>query len=432
MYIKEVGLKNYQIHSNTIVKFNEKDNAIIGASDSGKTALKRAIECVLYNDYSGVDYIKEGEDKYSVYVLFSDGTKITRERGLKKINRYIVEKNGEKIVLENFGKSVPEEVTNAHKMYKVQIGKNKDSLFCARQLDGPFFLQNTPEEKASIISSIAKTEIIDEAVSITLGKLRDNKKEQKILEKAIKQDEESLKEFNYINRCEEILKQAQSDLDALKSIYAKLQRDESNWNKVMSLKINKARQNAILETYEEIEDRLLEFEVLSNNSKEVEKLKKDFLSLINSKIKKKDLENILSVYSDVDTALDILSSINSDIVEFNNKKDIFDKVQMLNKKSEEVKKQIEVLDDIEDIEDITEDTKIRVQKFNYLSNLNNDLNKLKQRSQAGIEYIKDKETQINKTIKEYEDRLASMGTCPICFSKINIETIREELLGGNV
>ena len=432
MYIKEVGLKNYQIHSNTIVKFNEKDNAIIGASDSGKTALKRAIECVLYNDYSGVDYIKEGEDKYSVYVLFSDGTKITRESGLKKINRYIVEKNGEKIVLENFGKSVPEEVTNAHKMYKVQIGKNKDSLFCARQLDGPFFLQNTPEEKASIISSIAKTEIIDEAVSITLGKLRDNKKEQKILEKAIKQDEESLKEFNYINRCEEILKQAQSDLDALKSIYAKLQRDESNWNKVMSLKINKARQNAILETYEEIEDRLLEFEVLSNNSKEVEKLKKDFLSLINSKIKKKDLENILSVYSDVDTALDILSSINSDIVEFNNKKDIFDKVQMLNKKSEEVKKQIEVLDDIEDIEDITEDTKIRVQKFNYLSNLNNDLNKLKQRSQAGIEYIKDKETQINKTIKEYEDRLASMGTCPICFSKLNIETIREELLGGNV
>lgn len=432
MYIKEVGLKNYQIHSNTIVKFNEKDNAIIGASDSGKTALKRAIECVLYNDYSGVDYIKEGEDKYSVYVLFSDGTKITRERGLKKINRYIVEKNGEKIVLENFGKSVPEEVTNAHKMYKVQIGKNKDSLFCARQLDGPFFLQNTPEEKASIISSIAKTEIIDEAVSITLGKLRDNKKEQKILEKAIKQDKESLKEFNYINRCEEILKQAQSDLDALKSIYAKLQRDESNWNKVMSLKINKARQNAILETYEEIEDRLLEFEVLSNNSKEVEKLKKDFLSLINSKIKKKDLENILSVYSDVDTALDILSSINSDIVEFNNKKDTFDKVQMLNKKSEEVKKQIEVLDDIEDIEDITEDTKIRVQKFNYLSNLNNDLNKLKQRSQAGIEYIKDKETQINKTIKEYEDRLASMGTCPICFSKINIETIREELLGGNV
>lgn len=432
MYIKEVGLKNYQIHSNTIVKFNEKDNAIIGASDSGKTALKRAIECVLYNDYSGVDYIKEGEDKYSVYVLFSDGTKITRERGLKKINRYIVEKNGEKIVLENFGKSVPEEVTNAHKMYKVQIGKNKDSLFCARQLDGPFFLQNTPEEKASIISSIAKTEIIDEAVSITLGKLRDNKKEQKILEKAIKQDEESLKEFNYINRCEEILKQAQSDLDALRSIYAKLQRDESNWNKVMSLKINKARQNAILETYEEIEDRLLEFEVLSNNSKEVEKLKKDFLSLINSKIKKKDLENILSVYSDVDTALDILSSINSDIVEFNNKKDTFDKVQMLNKKSEEVKKQIEVLDDIEDIEDITEDTKIRVQKFNYLSNLNNDLNKLKQRSQAGIEYIKDKETQINKTIKEYEDRLASMGTCPICFSKINIETIREELLGGNV
>ena len=42
MYIKEVGLKNYQIHSNTVVRFDEKDNAIIGASDSGKTALKRA------------------------------------------------------------------------------------------------------------------------------------------------------------------------------------------------------------------------------------------------------------------------------------------------------------------------------------------------------------------------------------------------------
>lgn len=432
MYIKEVGLKNYQIHSNTVVRFDEKDNAIIGASDSGKTALKRAIECVLYNDYSGTDYIKEGEDKYSVYVLFSDGTKITRERGLKKINRYIVEKDGEKIVLENFGKSVPEEVTNAHKMYKVQIGKNKDSLFCARQLDGPFFLQNTPEEKAAIISSIAKTEIIDEAVSITLGKLRDNKKEQKVLEKTIKQDEESLKEFAYINRCEDILNQAQSDLDALRSIYTKLQKDESNWNLVMTLKINKARQNAVLETYKGIEDRLLEFEILSNKSKEVEKLKKDFLSLINSKIKKKDLENIISAYSDVDTTLDILSSINSDIVEFNNKKDAFDKVQMLNKKSKSLKEQLKMLDSVDDTANMIEDIETRFQKFNHLSKLNNDLNKLKQRSKAGIEYIENKEKQINETVKKYEDGLTSMGTCPVCFSKINVETIREELLGGNV
>ena len=433
MYITDVGLKNYQIDSNTVISFDKKDNAIIGASDSGKTALKRAIECVLYNDYSGTDYIKEGEESYSVYVLFSDGTKITRERGHKRLNRYIVEKDEDKLVLENFGKAVPEEVTNAHKMYKVQLGKHKDSLFCARQLDGPFFLQNTPEEKAAIISSIAKTEIIDEAVSITLTKLRDAKKDKKVLEKSIKQDEEALKEFSYINTCEELLNQIRAESEDFKAIVNKFQNSVDNWSKILAMRISRAKQNAIVEAYQGIEDRLLELELLSHQSKEVNKLKESFFRLIDMKNNKTKLENIIFKFKDVDSTLEDTQSLYSELNNFRNLEKLYNSKEELKIKFKDVENKINTLEDIDSVlAMIEDDIVIKIRNFNELSKLKSDLDKLYSRKQKGIKYIEDKNKEINQKVEEYEDGLTSLGTCPICFNKINMEIIKEELLGGNV
>lgn len=429
MFIQEVGLKNYQAHKNTVVQFINGDNAIIGASDSGKTALKRAVECVLYNDHSGVDYIKEGEDAYSVYVLFSDGTKITRERGKKRINRYIIEKGEDKLVLENFGKNVPEEVTQAHKMYKVKIGKKMDSLFSAKQLDGPFFLQNTPEERGAIISSIAKTEVVDEAVNITLSDLRDQKKEKKTLEKVLKEDRQTLENFSYLAECEKILEEIRRDMESLEKIRENLVINTSNFERVNCLRIKKAKQEAIIGIFSDIEFKIKEFEILSSKSREVDKLKNDFGKLLRALDEQKYLINKIENLQNTDNNLQQCNILLDKKKDVNNLSMLYYKVIKLKEQSSKNKIKQEKLQYIDTTLNNIEDVLIpKVNKYNNLLKTYKEYKELNSRKENGINFISNKNKQINQKIEEYEQGLLSLGKCPICFNDVSAEKVRKGLI----
>ena len=80
-YIEKVILENFQSHKFTSVEFDRGLNIIVGASDSGKTAILRAIKWALYNDPAGDYFIREGATEASVSIFFSDKTSI------KKIGR---------------------------------------------------------------------------------------------------------------------------------------------------------------------------------------------------------------------------------------------------------------------------------------------------------------------------------------------------------
>lgn len=429
MFIQEVGLKNYQAHKNTVVQFINGDNAIIGASDSGKTALKRAVECVLYNDHSGVDYIKEGEDAYSVYVLLSDGTKITRERGKKRINRYIIEKGEDKLVLENFGKNVPEEVTQAHKMYKVKIGKKMDSLFSAKQLDGPFFLQNTPEERGAIISSIAKTEVIDEAVNMTLSNLRDQKKEKKVLEKSLKEDEATLEEYSYLEECERLLNDIRQDFSTIKELNSKLTVNRANLDTLSKAKIRQNEQEAILEIFTNIELNLKEFEIISSKSNEVSKLKNDFNKLVYSIDKQLSLNNIVSCLKDIDNDLDFYSRLEEKMKKLATLSSLFYQLKQDKENYDKNKQKQEGLSSIDEVVNNIDDLLIpKITKYNNLSKIYKDYKELCTRKENGITFISNKNKQINQKVEEYEQGLLSLGKCPTCFNDISVEKVKVGLM----
>lgn len=429
MYIAEVGLKNYQAHSNTVINFINGDNAIIGASDSGKTALKRAIECVLYNDHSGVDYIKEGEDAFSVYVLFSDGTKIIRERGKKRVNRYIIEKNGEQLVLENFGKNVPEEVTAAHKMFKVKIGKKMDSLFSARQLDGPFFLQNTPEERGAIISSIAKTEVIDEAVNMTLSNLRDQKKEKKALEKTLKEDRQTLSEFSYLEEAEKILKEVKQGVEKLQQMKERLAVNTNNFESVSSLKIKKAKQQAVLTVLSDIELKIKDFEILASKSKEINKLKNDFDKLRRIMDKQKYLIKEIESLEGIDNSLQYCSTLGDKVKELNRLSSLFNRLEQIRQDYERNKHKKESLEGIDNVINNIDDLIIpKITNYNKFMQMYKEYKELHKRKENGVTFISNKNKQINQKVEEYEQELLSLGKCPTCFNDISVEKVKEGLM----
>ena len=53
--IKQLNIHNFQSHEDSSLNFTEGVNVIIGASDSGKSAIIRALKFVVYNSPSGSD-----------------------------------------------------------------------------------------------------------------------------------------------------------------------------------------------------------------------------------------------------------------------------------------------------------------------------------------------------------------------------------------
>lgn len=150
--IKSVRLQNFQSHEDTYVEFQPGVNVIIGQSDSGKTAILRALRLVLENKPGGEEYRSHWGGDTRVTVELYDGTVIVRERGKGGRNAYIM--NGVEYVA--FGQDVPEDIKKVINMSDV----NRQG-----QMDAPYLLSETPGAIAQHFNKVANLDVIDHATS---------------------------------------------------------------------------------------------------------------------------------------------------------------------------------------------------------------------------------------------------------------------------
>lgn len=163
-HITQVRVVGFQSHADTVISFGEGVNAITGPSDNGKSAVLRAIRWALWNQ--GPDgFVRDGCTLTQAEVTFSDGTIILRERNQKR-NKYVVSRPGaESLALVDFGTKVPAEVLQAHGMRPVQFKPKKSSLLnFGGQLEPPFFLEDSPLERADILGRLAGVQVVDRAM----------------------------------------------------------------------------------------------------------------------------------------------------------------------------------------------------------------------------------------------------------------------------
>ena len=106
-YIQKLVLENFQSHKHSEIEFDPYLNVIVGPSDQGKSAIIRALKWVLFNEPAGDFFIRKGESKCSVTVIFNDGTKLIRFRSKAKNTYHVYDKSGKPMVFEGFGTSVP-------------------------------------------------------------------------------------------------------------------------------------------------------------------------------------------------------------------------------------------------------------------------------------------------------------------------------------
>src|SRR4030066_1118308 len=159
MALSSIKLNNFQAHKESIIDLSLGINVVIGSSDSGKTAVLRALRWCINNRPSGKAYIsywnrdKDGNPKEGTSVSVIKGLlKVKRERS-EKFNGYDF---GEDDKLEALKTDVPQEVSSFFNLSEVNIQK---------QMEAPFLLSESPAEIARFFNEIIHLDLIDTVLS---------------------------------------------------------------------------------------------------------------------------------------------------------------------------------------------------------------------------------------------------------------------------
>lgn len=149
-----VQLRNFQSLSKADYSFNEGLNVIVGPSNSGKTALFRALQSALFN--LPVDaYVKQGEPKSQVGIKL-DNSQVIWQRSLTSSAKTLYKVNG--LVINKPGRNQLKEVADALKIEEIDVDGKKYRLNFIKQMAFPFLLDETPSTVYRFLVNSAESE----------------------------------------------------------------------------------------------------------------------------------------------------------------------------------------------------------------------------------------------------------------------------------
>ena len=326
--IKQISLQNFQSHKDSTLTFDPGVNVIVGNSDSGKTAIIRAIRKLAYNKPSGDEMKSHWGGKLSIE-MFTDDTHIV----------YNKDKEAEYILgdthFKAFGTSVPEEITKALNLSEINLQS---------QLDAPFLLSETPGFVASHFNKIAHLEIIDQATSNINSAIRELTSDIKYSEGQEVSLKENLEKFQYLEDFESEVKVLE-ELEKQKAVLVD-QRNKLDVNIGRLIDINEDLQeySRILVIEKPVNDILELIEFRAKKDIEVVKLDKLICQIeeIQSNIEKqnalllieKPVNNLLELYKEKETLVEQRRNLNKAItnlsdtqVNLNKAKGNYDRLQ---------------------------------------------------------------------------------------------------------
>ena len=194
--IKSVEIDNFQSHEESVLEFSGGVNVILGPSDSGKTAIIRALRWLVWNRPSGEAFRSNWGGDTSVKLELEDGTVVVLSRS-KSSNIYTISafpETGAVISeLKAIKTDVPEEVT---------LLLNLNEINLQQQLDRPFLLDDSPGEVAQHFSKIANLEAIHRGTRAVQGWLRSLEQDIASGEDNLSRLKEDLEQYDHLEELE--------------------------------------------------------------------------------------------------------------------------------------------------------------------------------------------------------------------------------------
>ena len=184
--IQELQIRNFQSHKDTTLKFHPGVNVILGTSDSGKTAVIRALKWVVQNKPTGEDFRSSWGGDTVVIATTKEGV-VSRRKGDRE-NSYMLYKNGDpgESIFTAFGSTVPEPIQQFFNMEEVNL---------QQQLDSPFLLSQTPGQVAQYFNRVAGIDIIDTATKNVNKNIQDAKRSSEYKKSDLERKKEQLDNY---------------------------------------------------------------------------------------------------------------------------------------------------------------------------------------------------------------------------------------------
>jgi exonuclease SbcC len=394
--IKEISIKNYQSHKDSILSLHEGVNFILGTSDSGKSAIIRAIKWVKDNRPSGEEFRSNWGGKTEVEI-FTDDAHIVRSKD--KENEYIL---GD-IHFKAFGTDVPKEISDA-------LNLNESNI--SFQLDSPFLLSETPGNVAQYWNQIANLSAIDKGTSNINSAIRELTADIKYKEGQEVKLTEDLKAF-------EFLEQFESEVSELEELEKQSQKLDLSFRKLYQWQASYYEIKTKLEYHQKTLELEKPLNIVLNlieerAKKDLEQVKldrivsqiRDIQAKINEQSKlitlEKPVSELLQLHKDRDLVVERRKQLSTIVFNIQSTQTYIKAQESLTTQEKPV---LALLDLIEQ-RNKTEESKLGL--FRIVSSLRT----IQTRITNGDKYVKDKEA-------EFEKEMPVGSICKLCGQKIN-------------
>ncbi|AXY09988.1 exonuclease SbcC [Bacillus thuringiensis LM1212] len=218
--INEIFVEGFQSHTNSHFNLGKGLNVITGPSDSGKTAIIRAVRWVAFNEPQGEAFVNESVGHAAVAIHLDNGIIISKHRRKGKTSYRIQTDPGDAGSV--FEKSeVPEEVKQLLGITKQTFGDFVTALNFAFQLEAPFLISETPSSGAKVLGKLAGTEAVDLAVKSVSKDTYAARQERLLAEKEIERLAGNLLEYLDVDDKVQQLKTAESLMEHVEELHKK-------------------------------------------------------------------------------------------------------------------------------------------------------------------------------------------------------------------
>ncbi len=401
--LKSAHIKNFRSYKDSYIEFHPRVNVIIGANDSGKSNVLRAINWPISNRPMGDDLFPtywEGNPQVELDIE----NKIVGRFKSKTENLYtLTHSNGKEDIFKSFGKGVPEIIKDHLNISPVNINF---------QLDGPFLLGQSPADVARHYNGLVNLEIIDKTIYNIASVLRKERGELKTEQSSVEIKTEELKKFDWINNAERKL----SELEKLNSYLKHL---NSEWSDLAGLIQNLEQ----LEKQNQELYKITKHEKLTNDlihkGREIRIISVDQINLtllvseLNDLIEEsKKLNEIIQCQDNVNSLIKKANQIDEDIEKENKLKKCIEQLKQYQKAESQYKNTIKYSDETVRMLILDEKIEKAISTYNLLQDLLEKRLKLSQRQ----EILKDEAKKL-----DIEFRKLMPDECPLCGRGCNCE-----------
>jgi len=176
--------------------------AVVGDSNSGKSALVRAVRSLIVNPRS-TNFIREGK-KYTRVALEFEDTVVGWQKDSSGSVVYVIDDER----ISKFGRSIPEQVVSSLRLSPISFGVGESLLNVRSQFDPMFFVGDTGPARYAVLAELAGLSYLSDAVRKLKTELRGIGPKVELLNSEIF----SLEEFIFSEEVE---------LAAIKDLYSK-------------------------------------------------------------------------------------------------------------------------------------------------------------------------------------------------------------------